>query len=123
MLARCRAKVDVLPNDTRGKITLIEADIAQFHLFRSFKLVIAPFRPIQHFTTVAEQLSLLQCVRKHLVPGGTLVFDVFNPDLAVLAAEINPEELEDTPELSLPDGHRLRRTYRVLRKRPAEQCN
>lgn len=41
----------------------------------------------------------------------------------MLAAEINPEELKDTPELSLPDGHRLRRTYRVVRRRPAEQCD
>ena len=43
----------------------------------------------------------MQCIRDHLDPGGRLVFDVFNPNLALLAAEINSEESEDTPELSL----------------------
>ena len=91
MLARCRAKADALPSDTRGRITLVEGDITGFHLSRTFKLAIAPFRPVQHLVTVDEQLSFLQCVREHLDPGGRLVFDVFNPSLAALAAEINAE--------------------------------
>jgi SAM-dependent methyltransferase len=123
MLTRCRAKSDALSAETRKRITLIEADMTRFSLSRTFKLAIAPFRPIQHLTTVGEQLSFLECVREHLSPGGRLVFDVFNPNLALLAAEINPEEIEDTPELPLPDGRRVRRTFRVLRKRHSEQCN
>ena len=123
MLARCHAKVEALPKKTRGRITLIEADMAQFHLAKNFKLVIAPFRPVNHLTTVAEQLSFFRCVREHLDPGATLVFDVFNPNLAMLAAELNPEEVEDTTDIILPDGRRVRRAYRVVRKRPAEQCN
>jgi SAM-dependent methyltransferase len=123
MLARCRAKSDALSVDTRRRITLVEADITRFSLPKTFKLAIAPFRPIQHLTTVGEQLSFLQCVRDHLEPGGRLVFDVFNPNPALLAAEVNPEEIEDTPDLSLTDGRRVRRTYRVVRKNRAEQCN
>jgi hypothetical protein len=61
-------------------------------------------------------------VYQHLQPGGRLVFDVFNPNLSLLAAPINPDEIEDTPELSLPNGCRLRRTFRIQRKRYAEQC-
>jgi SAM-dependent methyltransferase len=123
MLARCRANADALSKDARDRITLVEGDIARFHLFRTFKLAISPFRPIQHLTTVGEQLSFLQCVRDHLEPGGRLVFDVFNPSFVRLAAEISAEETEDTPELSLPDGRRLRRAFRVVRKHRAEQCN
>ena len=123
MLARCGAKAEALSDDTRSGITLVQADIARFRLSRTFKLAIAPFRPIQHLTTVGEQLSFFQCVREHVEPGGRLAFDVFNPSLVRLAAEIDPEEIEDTPELSLPDGRRVRRTYRVVRKHPAEQCN
>ncbi|HUI58088.1 MAG TPA: class I SAM-dependent methyltransferase [Bryobacteraceae bacterium] len=123
MLARCRPKVAALPDSTRHRITLIEADITRFQLSRTFQLAIAPFRPIQHLTTVDAQMSFLRCVREHLAPGGRLVFDVFNPNLALLAAAIAPEEIEDTPEFTLPDGRRLRRTYRIVRKRYAEQCN
>ena len=123
MLARCRAKADALPDDARNRITLVEADMTRFSLSRTFRLVIAPFRPIQHLTTVGNQLSFLECVREHLEPGGRFVFDVFNPNLVMLAAETRTEEIEDTPEQSLPDGRRVRRTYRVVRKRHAEQCN
>lgn len=123
MLARCRAKTAALSAGTRGRITLVEADITQFSLFRTFKLAIVPFRPVQHLTTVCEQLNFLRCVREHLEPGGRLVFDVFNPNLGLLSSEINPEEIEDTPELSLTDGRRVRRTYRVVRKSKAEQFN
>jgi hypothetical protein len=54
--------------------------------------------------------------------GGRLVFDVFNPNLTLLACPINPDEIEDTPELTLPDGRRLRRSVRMLQKRYADQC-
>ena len=97
--------------------------MTRFSLGRRFKLAIAPFRPLCHLTTVAEQLRFLECVREHLVPDGRLVFDVFNPNLAMLAAGISPDEVEDTPELILSDSSRLRRTYRVVRRRPSEQCN
>jgi len=119
MLARCRAKMDALPPGVREGISLVQADMMAFHLSRKFPLAIAPFRPIQHLTAVADQLAFLHCVREHLAPGGRLVFDVFNPNLAMLAAPINPEETDDTPEQILPGGRRMHRAYRVTRKRPA----
>jgi SAM-dependent methyltransferase len=123
MLARCRANTDLLSAETRARITLVEADMTRFHLGQRFQLAIVPFRPICHLTTAPEQLDFLQCVREHLVHAGRLVFDVFNPNLAMLAADISAEEIEDIPELTPPDGRRLRRTYRIVRKRPSDQCN
>jgi SAM-dependent methyltransferase len=123
MLARCRAKVDALSTDMRARITLVEADITRFDLDGQFNLAIVPFRPIQHLTNVEDQLGFFRCVREHLLPGGRLIFDVFNPNLAMLVAPISAEETEDTPEFILPDGRRLRRTYRTVRKRPSEQYN
>lgn len=122
MLTRCRAKVEALPDGARNRIDLIEADMTDFQLSRTFKLAIAPFRPIQHLTTVHEQLRFFRCVHEHLEPDGRLVFDVFNPNLGLLAAAITRDEIEDTPEMTLPDGRRLRRAFRMLRKRYAEQC-
>jgi SAM-dependent methyltransferase len=86
MLARCRAKADGLCKLVRDRITLIQADMTNFQLVRTFKLAVVPFRPIQHLATTREQLSFLRCVHQHLQPGGRLVFDVFNPNLALLAA-------------------------------------
>jgi SAM-dependent methyltransferase len=123
MLARCRTRTEGLPSDVRERVTLVQADMSCFHLSRTFPLAIAPFRPIQHLKAIADQLGFLRCVREHLAPGGRLVFDAFNPNLAMLAAPINPDEVEDTPEQLLPGGRRMRRAYRVVRKRPAEQVN
>jgi SAM-dependent methyltransferase len=122
MLARCRAKADGLCKLVRDRITLVQADMTNFQLGRNFRLAIVPFRPIQHLATTREQLSFLRCVHEHLQPGGRLVFDVFNPNLTLLACPINPDEIEDTPELTLPDGRRLRRSFRMLQKRYADQC-
>jgi SAM-dependent methyltransferase len=122
MLARCSTKLDALPSEARDRITLVEADMTEFQLSQNFKLAIVPFRPIQHLTTVNEQLSFLRCVYQHLQPSGRLAFDAFNPNLSLLAAAITPDEIEDTPELSLPNGRRLRRAFRMVRKRYAEQC-
>jgi SAM-dependent methyltransferase len=123
MLGRCLVKTEVLPPGIRERITLVQADMTRFHLSRTFPLAIAPFRPIQHLTAVADQLAFLRCVREHLAPSGRLVFDAFNPNLAMLAAPLSPDEVEDTPEQLLPGGRRMRRAYRIARKRPAEQVN
>jgi SAM-dependent methyltransferase len=123
MLARCRAKVLALPPEVARRVTLVQGDMTSFHLGRSFPLIIVPFRPVQHLITVDEQLRFLECVREHLSPGDKLVFDAFHPNLGALAAPLNPEEIEDTPELQLGDGRTVRRTYRLVRKHPAEQYN
>jgi len=123
MLARCRAKVDALPEEAARRITLVRADMTSFHLGRTFPLAIVPFRPLQHLITVSEQLRFLECVREHLEPGGKLVFDVFHPNLAALAAPITGEEVEDTPEFRLADGRTLRRAFRMVGKHRAEQYN
>jgi SAM-dependent methyltransferase len=41
--------------------------------------VLAPFRVLLHLATDAERLAFLERARELLVPGGRLVFDVFEP--------------------------------------------
>jgi SAM-dependent methyltransferase len=97
--------------------------MADFSLGRTFALATVPFRPIQHLKTTDEHLRLLECVRRHLIPGGKLALDVFHPDLKRLASPASSEEIEDTPEHALPDGRRLRRTFRLTTKYIAAQIN
>jgi SAM-dependent methyltransferase len=122
MLARCAAKVldEVAP--VQARITLHHHDARSFQLGAMYDLVIAPFRIVQHLTTIDDQLRLLDAVAAHLAPGGRFLFDVFNPHFAKLAAA-SGEEQEDTPELALPDGRTLRRTFRVTRVRWVEQVS
>ena len=127
MLERCRAKLGalapVVQEEVRKRVTLVEADMTSFSLGRTFALVTVPFRPLQHLISVEEHLGLLACAHRHLKPGGKLALDVFHPHLTTLADPLNLEEVEDTPEQSLANGRRIRRTFRVTAKHRAEQRN
>jgi SAM-dependent methyltransferase len=59
-----------------------------------FALIYSAFRAFQHLVHVEDQLACLECVRRHLAPGGTFAFDVFFPDYARLAQR-NPPPVED----------------------------
>jgi SAM-dependent methyltransferase len=122
MLDRCREKVAAEPTAVRDRITLYDADMRDFDVGERFALAIMPFRPMQHLTSIDDQLSCLDAIRRHLVPGGRLIFDVFNPDLARIAAA-STEEFDDTPDTALPDGSQFRRTGRLVAVHRLAQIN
>lgn len=122
MLARCAEKLRAESDQVRSQVTLFEADARDFHLEREFALAIAPFRIVQHLVAVDDQLRFLAAVRRHLAPGGRLVFDVFNPSFRALVAADGTEH-EDTPPTALPDGRTFRRAARVARVRWVEQVS
>ncbi len=68
-----------------GRVEWVEGDMAGFDLGRRFGLVIIPFRSFLLLLSVAEQKSCLACVREHLVPGGRLAFNIFNPSIPLMA--------------------------------------
>jgi SAM-dependent methyltransferase len=122
MLARCRQRVAAEPDAVRARITLVEGDMRDFALEERFALAIMPFRPMQHLLSIEDQLSCLDAIRRHLVPGGRLIFDVFNPDLARIGSPTTAE-WEDTPETPLPDGSTFRRGGRMVAVHRVDQIN
>jgi SAM-dependent methyltransferase len=64
----------------------VEGDMADFKLDRRFGLVIVPFRSFLLLLTTAEQKSCLRCIHDHLVEGGRLALNMFNPDLITIAS-------------------------------------
>jgi SAM-dependent methyltransferase len=122
MLERCRSKLRSEPDAVRSRVTLHQGDARAFDLGRQFDLVIAPFRVVQHLTTIEDQLGFLDSVARHLGPGGRLTFDVFNPNFAALVSADGIER-EDTPETALPDGRTFRRAGRVARVRWIDQVS
>jgi SAM-dependent methyltransferase len=122
MLARCQAKLDAEPADVRARTSLVSADIRSLDLGDRFALAIAPFRVLQHLTTVDDQLAALGIIARHLAPGGVLIFDVLNPNFRALVGADGTEH-EDTPVQHLPDGRMLRRTARVAGVRWIDQVS
>ena len=67
------------------EIPLVEADCRHFSLDRLFELIICPFSAMQHMHDRASLEAFLDRVRAHLTPGAPFIFDVFNPNVEVLA--------------------------------------
>jgi hypothetical protein len=61
--------------------------MAHFQLDRRFALALAPFRSFMLVPSPNRQRQCLESVREHLVPGGRLIVDLFDPRLDVLGAE------------------------------------
>jgi len=122
MLGHCNAKLRKESDDVRRRVKLHRADARTFDIGRHFDLVIAPFRVMQHLTTIEDQLAFLHSAARHLRPGGRLAFDVFNPDFNALVSA-NGTEREDTPPTKLPDGRSFRRAGRVARVRWIDQVS
>jgi SAM-dependent methyltransferase len=78
-------KVDILPEDLRKRIVLVDGDMRSFRLNQKFGLVIAPFRAFLHNLTPEDQKACLQSVYDHLRPGGRFAFNVFHPSLQYMS--------------------------------------
>jgi len=122
MLERCRVNLAAEAAAVQSRITLAQHDMRDFNLAEQFTLIIAPFRVVQHLTTIDDQLQFLATVARHLAPQGRLVFDVFNPRFDILVGADGVER-EDTPEQRLPDGRTFHRAYRIARVRWIDQVS
>ena len=58
-------------------------------------------------------MCCLATIRRHLVDGGRLVLDLFNPDLGRLVDEKYRSEQEDEEPFTMPDGTRVVRRNRI----------
>jgi SAM-dependent methyltransferase len=113
MLTLCREKLSREPADVQARAQLVQADMRDFDLGRQFSLVTTPFRPFQHLITVDDQMSCLASIRRHLVDGGRLILDLFDPDLNRLVDEKYLSEQEEEEPFTMPDGRRVVRRSRI----------
>jgi len=135
MLARCRAKLQEEPSEVRGRVTLLEADMTSFDLGRGFAGIYCAFGSFHHLRTVEEQLGCLERCHDHLLPGGTLVLDLINPDPAPdetcatqpagsSAPASGPTQDEATAgTIGWTDGRRIRSWATVLGTQRSLQTN
>jgi SAM-dependent methyltransferase len=124
MLTRARAKLVAEPEEVQRRVTLIDGDVrdARFTPPSVPDLVIAPFRVLQHFTSIDDQLAVFALARRVVRNGGRFVLDVFNPAYPMMTQD-RSAEVEDVAERPLGDGRTVRRTVRVTAVHWAEQVS
>ena len=89
MLEVARRKTEKLKKP-KDYLTFHTGDMRNFTLYKSyelFNLAIIPFRGFLSLLTVEDEISTLMNIRRHLVPGGKLIFNIFMPDLNMLLQE------------------------------------
>ena len=123
MLSMCRQRLEQEPPEVQSRVTLVQGDMRAFNLPGRFQLVTLPFRPFQHLQSVEDQLACLACIRHHLVGGGRLILDLFNPSLIFLTSDTVGQEYGEEPEFSMPDGRRVVRRAKTVSRDYFNQVN
>jgi SAM-dependent methyltransferase len=88
MIARLRADAESLDPATSARIHTVCQDMTSFDIDTRFAAVIAPMNTLQTLLTPDQQVACLECVRRHLAPGGEFAFDVALPDVGDITSTI-----------------------------------
>ncbi|HEB31506.1 MAG TPA: class I SAM-dependent methyltransferase [Spirochaetes bacterium] len=116
MLGLCRSKIEKESKNTQSRITLVEGDMKDFDLGKTFPLVTIPYASFTYLTGVDDQLSCLEKVCRHLEPGGSFFMTLFNESVEALADNSVFNEFDITPEFTMPDGRRVYRRFRYVER-------
>jgi SAM-dependent methyltransferase len=77
-------------------IEWVELDMRNFDLERTFQTIIVAANSILHLHTGDDFAGFFAAVRRHLAPGGRLVFDAFVPSIRLLSFDPDSRELLGT---------------------------
>ena len=66
-------------------VEFVESDMRNFDLGRRFGLIFIARNSMLHLLSTEDLLAAFAAVKRHLAPKGIFAFDVFNPDVRLLA--------------------------------------
>ena len=123
MLAKCRERLAREPEDVRGRVRLMQANMTDFSTRESYALAIIPARSFQELIDPKEQETCLHTIAAHLQPRGRFVIDVFNPRFPRLFEEKYLHESTVRVDVPLPDGRTVTVASRIAAFHRGEQYN
>jgi len=118
MLAVARQKSVGLAN-----MRWVQGDMRSFALGEAFDLVLIPGHAFQNLNTAQDQVACLECIKRHLRPGGLLVVHLDHQDLSWLGDLLKDKggRFEAAEQFRHPQtGHQIR-TSRAWSYEPASQ--
>lgn len=74
------------------KPKVYKADMRTFKLKHKFSLIIIPFRSFIHNLTIDDQIKTLKNFKKHLLPNGKLILDLFFPTPEVIVKKYGKKQ-------------------------------
>lgn len=114
MLERCREKLEAV-GPVKGKLTLVEGDMAAFDLGKRFRFIAMAYRTFMHLLTDTEQQRCLLAVRRHLAKDGVFILSTWAPRPSTIVGSVaGPFEgrFRTIGTYALPgDGHKIVHHY------------
>jgi SAM-dependent methyltransferase len=125
MLEHSRANLQAESPEVRDRVTLLEADMTSFDLDRRFAQIYCAFGTFHHLRTVEQQLACLERCRQHLLPQGSLILDLINPDPAPASVTDDAPAAGETAAniVDWTEGRRIRSWATMLDYQRSLQCN
>jgi len=68
-----------------ASVAFVQSDMRDFVLGRDFNLIFVARNSLLHLLSTGDLLAALTAVRRHLTSDGVFAFDIFNPDVRMLA--------------------------------------
>ena len=84
-----RELLDVLRSRS-PEVTAVTGDARSFRLDERFALVLAPMQLVQILGGQADRIAMLECVTRHLLPGGRFAAALADPYEAVIEEDRSP---------------------------------
>ena len=72
-------------SEVGAPVAFLQSDMRDFALGRDFNLIFVARNSLLHLLSTVDLLAALTAVRRHLAHDGVFAFDVFNPDVGLLA--------------------------------------
>ena len=72
-------------SEAGATVEFLQGDMRDFASGREFKLIIVARNSLLHLLSTEDLLAALTAVRRHLAQDGMFAFDIFNPNVALLA--------------------------------------
>jgi SAM-dependent methyltransferase len=88
MLAVLARKLADLPGEVQARANLVCADMKSFSLPERASLAVIPRSGFIHLLSSADQEAALKNIHRHLLPGGVLSFNTFDPHYGAIAGNI-----------------------------------
>jgi SAM-dependent methyltransferase len=79
-------------------INVRKGDIRDFKIDRKFSLILLLGNSLQHLTTRKDVEKCFDAVKKHLMPNGRFIVEVFNPSLKILSRDSDENVLDSVYE-------------------------
>jgi SAM-dependent methyltransferase len=71
-----------------ASVAVVQGDMRDFALDRHFTLIFVARNSLLHLLSTADLVATFAGVSRHLAPDGVFAFDIFNPDVRMLARPI-----------------------------------